>query len=63
MVRKHLLPFSMLLIFIVMLLGCKKQEPVKTQSNMAQLCQSCHKEEPGVMRGFLDSVAFKSKTL
>lgn len=30
---------------------------------MAKLCGSCHTPEPGVMMGFLDSIALKSKTI
>jgi rhodanese-related sulfurtransferase len=30
---------------------------------MAQLCANCHKTEPGVMMGFLENIALKSKTI
>ncbi|NTV13701.1 MAG: hypothetical protein HGA96_07210 [Desulfobulbaceae bacterium] len=30
---------------------------------MAKLCGGCHKPEPGVMMGFLDGIAMKSKTI
>jgi len=40
--------------------GCGTQ---KKASNMAKLCQSCHQNEPGVMRGFLENIAFKSGTM
>lgn len=30
---------------------------------MAKLCGGCHNPEPGVMMGFLDSIAMKSKTI
>ena len=30
---------------------------------MAQLCANCHKPEPGVMMGFLENIALKSKTI
>ena len=44
----------------VIISGCGK---TKKASNMAKLCQNCHAEEPGVIRGFLESIAFKSGTI
>ncbi len=33
------------------------------QVPMAKLCGSCHEPEPGVMMGFLDNIAIKSRTI
>lgn len=42
--------------------------PVQAEENapkvpMAQLCANCHKPEPGVMMGFLENIALKSRTI
>lgn len=38
-------------------------EEVTPKVPMAQLCANCHKPEPGVMMGFLENIAVKSKTI
>jgi rhodanese-related sulfurtransferase len=34
-----------------------------TKPVMPSVCSSCHKPEPGVIRGYMDSVAFKSQSI
>jgi len=37
--------------------------PALAKAPMAKLCKSCHAPEPGIMMGFLENVAIKSRTI
>jgi rhodanese-related sulfurtransferase len=54
--------FTVLLAFVLGVSYCGQKETPK-QSNLAKLCSTCHKDEPGVMRAYLENIAVKSGTI
>lgn len=55
--------FALLLAFVLGVSYCGKKEEAPKQSNLAKLCSTCHKDEPGVMRAYLENIAVRSGTI
>jgi len=55
---------TLIAALFVAALGLPTNAPAaESKVPMAKLCGGCHTPEPGVMMGFLDSIAMKSKTI